>query len=215
MNPGAFERHLREAIELNRRRAPLYAAASAGASLGLSRRLIRWEIALLPFARWLDGRAERYRRGNIGLLDDLFVPMSDVLPFLARGDSSIPSLPPPNPRAVARPLRRAVRERGLPAAIPLIDAELERLANDPGCWCMLRHLLESARRVSYYSTSHAERARQAGLPSPGWMHRLLFRLHLLGLPPATRLDIRALALQREGIPILCRDLPPIPLPARE
>jgi hypothetical protein len=208
---GGFERHIREAIELNRRRAPLYAEASAGVSLAISRSLIRRERMLLPFARWLDGRAEGYRRAGIPIMDELFVSMSGAPSFLARTPPSLPTRDPTDIRGMVRALRRAARDGGLPGALPLLDAELVRLTADAGCWCMLRHLLESARRVASCSAPHAERARQAGLPSPLWIHRLLFRLHLLGLPGAAALDLRALPLQRAGIPILCRDLPPIEL----
>ena len=58
---SAFERHLREAIALNRERAPKYAAISGGATRPISRALISAELALLPVARWFDAaaRAER------------------------------------------------------------------------------------------------------------------------------------------------------------
>lgn len=57
---GAFERHLREAIGLNESRAGFYASMSAGASLAVTRRLVRIERMLLPFAHWMDRRASKY-----------------------------------------------------------------------------------------------------------------------------------------------------------
>ena len=107
---GGFERHIREAIDLNQHRAPLYAEASGGLSLVVSRGLIRRERALLPLARWLDRRAERYHRAGIPLMDELFVPMSGALPSLARTDPSTPTLPRPAGRELARRVRAASRK---------------------------------------------------------------------------------------------------------
>jgi hypothetical protein len=206
---GPFERHIREAIELNRRRAPLYAEASAGVSLRISRSLIRSERLLLPLARWLDARAEKYHRAGVPIMQDFFVPMSSAPPFAARAAPPRPTIAPPDARALRRSLGRIARHRGLAAAAAAIEQEVDRLAADPACWCMLRHLLESAHRVAVCAAPHADQARQAELPSPLWIHRFLLRLHLLGLPAAGKLDARALPLQLEGIPILSRDLPPI------
>lgn len=206
---GPFERHVREAIELNRLRAPLYADASAGVSLRISQRLIRRERLLLPVARWFDRRARRYHDAGIPLMEELFVPMAGAPAFVARAPTVSASLAPPDPRRLRRALRSAVRAGGLVAAARGIEAELQTLAADPGCWCMLRHLLESAHRVASLAGPHTDRALRSGLPSPLWIHRLLFHLHLAALGSATDLDSLALPLQREGIPILCRDLPPI------
>lgn len=210
MASGAFERHIREAIELNRRRAPLYAEASTGVSLPLSRTLIRRERLLLPLARWIDRRGERYRRAGIPLIDDLFVSMGDAAPFLPSVPVEPPRGPPPDPRIIAGRLRQAFRDGGFSSAADVLDRELNRLAADTAYWCMSRHMLESARRICCVGPEHVERALSVGLPSPEPIHRLLFRLHLAGLSSARRLDARAYPLQRRGIPILCRDLPPIP-----
>jgi hypothetical protein len=210
MTSGAFERHIREAIELNRRRAPLYAEASEGVSLPLSRALIWRERLLLPFARWIDRRAERYRRAGIPLMDELFVSMDDAAPFLPLVAVEPPRGAPPDPRIIAGRLREAFRRGGFSSAADLLDRELDRLAADTAYWCMSRHMLESARRICSVGPEHVERSLSVGLPSPEPIHRLLFRLHLVGLSSAHRLDARAYPLQRRGIPILCRDLPPIP-----
>lgn len=209
---AGFERHIREAIELNRRRAPLYAAASQGASRPISRGLVRAERVLLPFARWLDRRALRYDRAGTPILDDLFVSMSTVPEFSAR----VPAYPPPRLSPDLRALRRSLRGRvsGIPDAevTAALQREIDRLAAEPHYWCMLRHLLESLRRIAAFAPHHEAEARAAGLPSPLWIHRLLFRGHIAVLGAALRLDRRALPLQQRGIPILCRDLPPIPPP---
>jgi hypothetical protein len=210
MGDGPFERHIREAIELNRRRAPLYAEASAGVSLSLSRSLIRRERMLLPFARWLDRRDAPYAAAGVPVLDELFVSMQGAADFLPR----VPVVPartmPAPARALAAELRGAWRRGGFVAAADALERELARLSPDPAYWCMRRHMLESALRVCVAEPRLVAAARAAGLPSPAWMHRLLLRLHLAGLSAAARLDAKAYPLQARGIPILCRDLPSIP-----
>ncbi|HEX6070192.1 MAG TPA: hypothetical protein VFZ18_10210 [Longimicrobiaceae bacterium] len=210
MGEGPFERHIREAIELNRRRAPLYADATAGVSLSLSRSLIRRERMLLPLARWLDRRDARYAAAGVPVLGELFVSMLDAPAFLPRVPV-VPARTTPAPaRALAAGLRRAWRRGGFVAAADALEQELDRLSGDPAYWCMRRHMLESARRLCHAEPRHVAAAHAAGLPSPAWMHRLLLRLHLAGLPAAARLDAKAYPLQARGIPILCRDLPSIP-----
>lgn len=207
---GHFERHIREAIELNRRRAPLYAETSAGVSLVISRRLIRRERFILPLARWLDRRAEPYERMGIPIMGEIFVDMASAPAYSSRQSFPPPHLSSPLPAALARRLRRTYSAEGFPGTTRMLHAEVERLDADRGYWCMTRHLLESARRVCSCAERHRLAAAGAGMPSPEWMHRLLLRLHLAALGDAARLDTRALPLQRDGIPILCRDLPPIP-----
>ena len=209
MGNGPFERHIREAIELNRRRMPWYAEVSAGVSLSLSRSLIRRERVLLPFARWLDRRDARYADAGVPVLEELFVSMRGAPEFLPRAPV-VPARTMPAPaRALTAELRGAWRRGGFAAAAGALDRELEGLSADPGYWCMRRHMLESALRLCHAEPRHVAAARAAGLPSPAWMHRLLLRLHLAGLPAAARLDAKAYPLQAQGIPILCRDLPGI------
>lgn len=210
MKPGPFERHIRDAIELNRQRMPLYGAASAGVSLALSRSLIRREQLILPLARWFDRRAEPYQTRGVPVLEDIFVSMEEAPDFEAFSPIAAPQLPPPAPRTIVRRLRRALSTAGFAGAASATEAELEHLRLDPGYWCMLRHMLESSRRVCQCAGRHERAAIDAGMESPLRIHRLLLRLHLAALPGAVKLDGRAAPLQRSGIPILCRDLPPIP-----
>jgi hypothetical protein len=80
---------------------------------------------------------------------------------------------------------------------------------------MVRHLLESARRVAELAPAHAAQAAALDLPSPLWISGLLLRLHLFGLAQAARLDAQAFPLQCRGVPILSSDLPAVPaIPAR-
>jgi hypothetical protein len=208
---GPFELHLREAIALNRERAPLYARLSEGRSRAISRSLILQERLLLPVARWFDGRAEPYHRAGVPLLGDAFVSMDRTPAFAAPGHP-LPAPPRlrPNGRHLARAVRAALRGEGLPAAERIMRREIETLSAEPR---VSRHAATHARihPPDRRARPHHERmASDRGLPSPRPISLRILRLHLRGFPAAVRLDRRAEPLQRRGIPIIVNDVPPIP-----
>jgi hypothetical protein len=208
---GPFEAHLVEAIALNRERLPLYARLTDGASLPISRRLIRLEQWTRPLARVIDRRAAPFQARGIGIARDEFASMQETPPF--REWVEIPAgarfAPIPGGR-VARRIRAAQRSGGFAGAATTVEAELTALAAAPCFHCMLRHLLESALRVCELAPVHAAAAAEQTLPSPEPISRWMLRLHLLGLGAAARLDGRAALLQARGVPILCQDVPAVP-----
>jgi hypothetical protein len=209
--PGPFEEHLREAIALNSTRAPLYATLSAGRSRRISRTLLWSERALLPVARWFDRRAEPYHRAGIPLLHDVFVSMEGTPAFLPRlGPVPGPPRLRPDGRAAGREVARAFRAAGFDGAAATLARHLGALEEEPEFHCMLRHLLESTRRIALVAPGLHRLAGRRGLASPLPLLSRLLRVHLWGCGAAGRLDRLALPLQADGLPILCRDVPPIP-----
>ncbi|HEV2132239.1 MAG TPA: hypothetical protein VGR27_14085, partial [Longimicrobiaceae bacterium] len=211
-----FQRHLREAIQLNRERLPLYSHLTQGASERISRRLIWSERLALPVAWYIDRRASGYLQAGIPLVCDEFVSMELTPAFRARTPN------PPQPLSafqqvdthrVRGAIRSSYREGGFPGVSTVLEAELRLLEEAPTYHCMLRHLLESALRIANLAPIQAARAEALGMDSPEGLSWLLLRLHLLTLEDAARLDRAAAPLQAEGIPIICQDVPPIaPLP---
>lgn len=207
-----MERHMREAAALNRERMPLYAALTDGRSRAISRRLIWAERLAIPVAWYVDRRARPFQRAGIPVVCDDFVPVADTPAFQERSDDPPPlsAFAPSDPRRIRRALGRAQRDGGFPAVSAAVAGELQRLQGAPHFHCMLRHLLESALRVSSQAPLYEEQARRLGLRSPGGVSRMMLDLHLAALGEAARLDRRAAPLQAQGIPILCQDVPPIP-----
>lgn len=206
-----FQRHLREAISLNERRRPTYARWSDGASRGVSDRLIEQERLALDVAWLVDRRARRFQEAGIPIGCVEFVSMSLTPPL---GDD--PSRPParaqdraPSADSVRRVLVDAYGVGGFAVVARSADALLERLEEAPAYDCMLRHLVESIWRVAWLAPQHAGAARAAGLPSTVGLSELYLRLNLAALEDAAVLDRAARPLQEAGIPILCRDVPPI------
>lgn len=212
MRGGPFERHLREAIALNRDRAPRYAALTRDASRPISNALIGAEVGLLPVARWFDAAARPYHAAGIPLLEELFISMADTPTFqecrLMPAAAQVVSWK--RPRAIRQRVRRAYRAGSFSAAAEVLEEELTLLAVDPEVNCMLRHLLESAHRLTMLAPDHVAQARARGLRSPAPLLGRLLSLHLWALRAGNALDRRALPLQRRGIAILAQDLPRIP-----
>ncbi|MBA4158227.1 MAG: hypothetical protein H0X65_12220 [Gemmatimonadetes bacterium] len=213
--PGAFERHLLEAVELNRHRAPLYAQLTNGQSRAISRSLIRYERLLIPVARWFDRRAEPYHRAGVPLLEEAFVSMERTPEWLPYREPSSyrPRLRPRGGR-IAREVRRAFRQRGFPGAAAALERHLGLLATEPSYHCMLRHLLESTLRITVLAPEHDRLARELGLRSPLGISSRLLRLHLCGCGSSVRLDARAAPLQARGIALIGQDVPPVPARGR-
>ena len=208
---GPFEKHLRDALALNRERAGYYADVSAGASRPISRTLIAAELVLLPVARWFDYHATPYHEAGIPILEALFVPISSVPP-VSTGASRLPSDRQSTrlrPADIRRHVGSAYRSGSFAAAATALTSELATLRNDPHVNCLVRHLLESAHRLASLAPANLALARDRGLASPATLLAQLFWLHLWGLTAAAALDRRARPLQERGIPILEQDLPPI------
>jgi hypothetical protein len=207
-----FVQHVREAIALNRERMPRYAALTGGRSLAISRRLILAERLTLPAAWYVDRRARPFQARGLRLGIDEFVSMAAAPEFQDRCEApSLQDYRMEDGPAVRRLLQAAWRSGGFPALRDAAHREVERLSVEPRFHCMLRHLLESIRRAAHLAPRHEETARAAGLPSTQRVSTLLLRLQLYGITSAAWLDHLAAPIQAEGVPILCQDLPPIPL----
>lgn len=207
-----FQHHLREAIALNRSRADGYAALTGGASRGVSRRLIRGERVALAAAREVDRRARRYQAAGIPVACAEFVSMALTPagpPVEDPGPPPGPYRPGPDPDSVRGVLVAAYGSGGFPAVAGAAAGLLAALEDRPAYHCMTRHLLESIWRVAWLAPEHARAARRAGLPSTVPLSELLLRLNLAALPDGAALDDQAAPLQAAGVPILCRDVPPL------
>lgn len=211
---GPFEAHVREAIEVNRRRASHYAALTGGRSGRVFRRYLFAERFVLPFAAWFDRRAAPYEAAGVPLLSSVFESMKDIAPATGvlepRGDDGWS----PDVRAMVQKLTFAFRTRGFEGLSIAADECLQTLSARPWRDCMLRHQLESLRRAANVSPINVQRAIERGLPSPERLIGRFLRFHLQGVRIAPLVDRPALPLQLRGVPILENDLPQVaPWPA--
>ncbi|MBI5203189.1 MAG: hypothetical protein HY925_16480 [Elusimicrobia bacterium] len=118
-----------------------------------------------------------------------------------------------DPKAAARELKdlagRCDSEAGCRALERKLDARLAELPQ-PDYFCMTRHILESVRRAARLAPLHDTASRAKGLESPYGVSRQFIKTQLLSLSQAWTLDEWAVPVQAKGVPILCRDVPPIP-----
>lgn len=216
---GCLRTHLREAVAINQTRMPIYDRLSGGASRSISEGLIAMEKSMLfvsYFAANYDRWSEPFDKVGIPVVCEAYVSMSET-PMLSPefGPSAPPSL-----RKADLARNRGVKER-MWAAYESKNAALVaavgrdivfELAAEKKVNCLTRHFVESAARIAALVPDQARRAYAAGISSPEWLSWKMIHGHLLLLDQAFDLDEAALPLQQKGIPILCQDVPHIPIP---
>ena len=104
---------------------------------------------------------------------------------------------------------QAYNQHGFAGLSAELEHKLEELGETPNFHCMLRHLLESILRISNLAPIHEQKAEAIGMLSTRALSLLLVRLHLLTLEFGVQLDRFAAPVQADGVPIICRDVPPI------
>lgn len=212
----SFRQHLESAIEINETRKPYYAEASQDISLPLSRQLIAWERALLPFAGFMDKQAAPFQARGIPIVAGDFVPMAP-LPVAAA---------PPRYRKIAsdqvcarlaaqlRQLRRymssKVRQGDYLAACSAAAVflhDLEGLETQiESHFEMTRHLVDSVA----FAALHAPLYLEASHGDTEGLSRRLIMSQLQSLRRCLHFDQMAQASHAMGVGILVNDLPRIP-----
>ncbi len=206
--------HLIEARTLNTVRQPLYARMTEGASQGVSKTLILSESLALPFARIMERWARPIARLGVDIFCDVVVSMDGTPTFQAipkKKDLQNPLRPWKGVGKIFSYLWYGVtlRDEGLAAAL---SSQQKVLAGDPSTNCMQRHLLESISRAVSFAPHHRQASQQIGY---GLRGAVLVQLNILTqislLPLGFWLDHQAVSIQKQGVPIICGDVPPIPV----
>jgi len=76
---------------------------------------------------------------------------------------------------------------------------------------MLRHMLQSIRRISHLAPLHHRKSFELTITSPLKYSKALLRMHLPLLGTAQRLDEQVISIQQTGVPFLFQDFPEIGL----
>ena len=211
-----FETHIRDAIEVNRQRLPLYSRLTNGESEKVSKKFILNQHLVLPITWYVDWRARKYQRKGIPIVCMDMVSMSLTPEFRERSEvepQPLSEFHTPDVKTIRQMARTAYLKGSFEELSRVISIEVKRLQAIPTYHCMVRHMLESALRCSNLAPKYIEKAEQIHMKSPADLSWFLIRLHLMALGGCAELDALAGPLQAQGIPIIGQDVPPItPLP---
>ena len=203
-----FQTHIHEAIELNQKRLLQYAELSQNESKKISRMLIRNEKLTLWLALYFDYKAKFFHKNNIPILKDIFVSMNCIPAFQEGADKFDRTQTPIllNAKSIKVEIRNAYSQGSFLEVYKTCKAINAKLKY-PQYNCMLRHLIESMERISYFAPQYIEQAKKNNLPSPKKLFKRLLFIHLVAIGKAFKIDNMAYPLQKKGILILCNDLP--------
>ncbi len=186
---------------------------SGGRSRKLSQMLIATELASLPVAWYLEWYAQEFRDAGIPLLELDFVDMKLAPKFSSEKLPPIPASVPYRavPRAAwKKEIDRLVKAEDFAGLHGQLEGWVKELGQEPRFHVMVRHVLESAARIAWLAPQYEKLAKEKGLKSsPLWISKRMLYLHAQSLWISDQLDSLAMPMQRDGIPILLNDVPPI------
>lgn len=215
---NCFHEHVVEGREVNFERKDDYANWAQQHDLKrqsklVSNALIGLETLMLPVARIYDLKARKYSES--GLFCDDFIPISST-PDYQVIYAQIPSVPYIKKLAFLKSYEKNIREKIEQYDWAWVRREsLSAIAHFPAreTHCLTRHFVESIGRISALAPRHINQAHEQGLKDPRKIIASMIRFHLFGLDYALKIDTLAAPLQYQGIPIVCQDVPHIPIPA--
>ncbi len=206
-----FYDHVKDAIELNRERRELYSRETEGQSRKISRYLILWEKFILIKAKKFDRKAAPFQSLGIPFICEDFVDMDATPEFISR-TAQIPSgylnKYKPESKQIKKKLKQSLKLGYKPFKMNIIR-EMQKLEFNKSYDCLLRHLLESLLRTSDLAPKYLAKAKDKARLDK--LIQKYLRLQIFGISQAIFIDRKARSLQAEGVPILCNDIPHVPL----
>lgn len=206
---GCISKHIREAIELNKSRAPLYAKASDGRSQMISNLLVAAEKIALTTLPLLEKPAEEYQKRGVPLFCLDVVPMSGAKKFSERETQPSSKHEPFDGLGTSIHLAKFVLTKEAEKLEGHLQKVLEKLSSNPQYNCFSRHLVESLLRSVRLTPHYRRWSAEKGLRDPIFLIQTYVSSQISGLPKATVLDSMAAELNAQGIPIICNDVPHI------
>lgn len=207
--------HVSEAMDLNKQRKTAYMKLSQGRSKDVSNALLwmEWKISLAaPLA---DAWSAYFQAKGIPIMCDDFVPISDTPAFQAQnpqGKDSLNNFRQPDVAKIKEKLLEFHKARAYMQMAEYADAEIIELDRVPRYNCMVKHMLESVRRMAALTPVHAQKAQEQGIRSTEPLSRTVLKSHIMFLNESAKIDELAAPLQAEGLMIVCQDVPYIPWP---
>ena len=209
-----LSRHLKEAIEINTDRMPRYAELSEGKTIPFSKKLIRYERLSLWGAWIFDRIGDKYQRQGIPYMKSEFVEMSLTPDFSPNYPEDIDYRLPLQRidlQAFSKNLKNQIKHSDFEGIVNSSNEVLHDLEQQPHVYCMLRHIIESLRRIAFLIPIHEAKCENLKIKPPTSWSAFLIRTHRWTLNQSVKLDEAIAPIQQSGIPILFQDLPHINL----
>lgn len=205
---NCFTEHILESIHINKERKKHYSELTDGASDRIFNLLIGYEYLTLVPAKFFDLKAKPYQKKGMELFCHEFVSM-DRAPSFDPNKKIFPSEKMANFswRDYKEKISDAIKRDDIESASNLLISGMLELKDMPHYYCMTRHLLESIYRFAYFIPIREEEAYQLGIKSPRKMMKNVMKAHLLGLRDSIKIDKWSYPIQKNGIPLLCSELP--------
>lgn len=207
--------HVSEAMVLNKQRKAAYMQLSQGRSKKVSNALLWMERKISVAAPLADAWSAYFQSRGVQIMCDDFVPISHTPAFQAKnpqGRDSLHNFRPPDITRIKGRLLELHKARSYMEMARYADSEIIELDRVPRYNCMVKHMLESVRRMAALTPVHAQKARSQGLRSSEPLSRTVLKSHIMFLNESARIDKLAAPLQAEGLMIVCQDVPYIPWP---
>ncbi|HAZ12883.1 MAG: hypothetical protein A2X86_08840 [Bdellovibrionales bacterium GWA2_49_15] len=209
-NQDCFQAHLLEAIHTNMERKELYKDLTKGKSKKITHMLLLAERFGLVMAYYFDVRSRPFQKKGMTIMCDELISTRPVPPFQAyaapRGlvpDKFMPA----NGRALAKQLKKALKEKGLEEVGRITQAKLAELALRPSFNCLIRNDLNTIVNTARLTNQHIEESKRLGLKSSESLSLALLNRVIAILPMVDSIDEDAFPLQKAGVPIICQDFP--------
>ncbi len=207
-------RHLKEAIEINTDRMPRYAKLSDGKSLPFSKKLIRYEKLSLWGAWIFDRVGDKYQQKGIPYMKSEFIEMSLTPDFSSTFPKHIDYTKPlqkVNFQPFSSAIKAKIKDQNYSGIVRYSNEMLETLDQQPHVYCMMRHIIESLRRIAFFIPIHEENCAKIQLKAPTAYSHFLLKVHRWSFSQSAALDEAIAPIQESGVPILFQDLPHIGL----
>lgn len=206
-------KHLKDALKLNKKRAPLYAELTNGESLKLSYELMAMESLALLLVGHLDYAAKPYIEAGVGLFDEDLIDMKKTPEYLPHFEDN---LAPTQKIEIETKLLmkkwiKKIKKDDLQAlyqdAVLLLKIGDLKETNQN---CLTRHFVESIARSLKNIEGHREKATSLGLEDPKEILISFLKIQVRSLPWAQSIDKKAFDIQKMNVPLFCRDVPHVP-----
>lgn len=202
---GYFTDHVKESIAINRERKLIYRKLTDGKSDKAFNKLIHIEKLMIPFAAYYDRRASWFQKRGVEIYKDDFVSM--VVPEIVPGSPLAEDIVPLPWKDYRRDLKALIAKRDLEGVKNKTLSIVEEMKSQKSYHCLNRHLVESIYRIAWFMPARVKEAQEKKIKSPENLLWDTMKFHLIGFSRFAEIDLAAAPVQKEGIPLICSELP--------